>query len=55
MKELDIRKLHRIAGVVIAPLLILQALSGIFLSVDWLLGFHQRIGETINGPAGFRG
>jgi len=47
MKELHIRKLHRIVGVVIAPLLILQALSGIFLSVDWLLGFHQRIGETI--------
>lgn len=47
MKEPDIRKLHRIVGVVIAPLLILQALSGIFLSVDWLLGFHRRIGETI--------
>lgn len=47
MKELVLRKLHRIVGVVIAPLLILQALSGIFLSVDWLLGFHRRIGETI--------
>lgn len=47
MKEPDLRKLHRIVGVVIAPLLILQALSGIFLSVDWLLGFHQRIGEMI--------
>jgi len=53
MKEPDIRKLHRIVGIVIAPLLILQALSGIFLSVDWLLGFHRRIGETIteNIPA----
>jgi hypothetical protein len=47
MEELDIRKLHRIVGIVIAPLLILQALSGIFLSVAWLLGFHRRIGETI--------
>jgi len=47
MKEPDLRKLHRTVGVVIAPLLILQAFSGIFLSIDWLLGFHRRIGETI--------
>jgi len=47
MKELDLRKLHRIIGVVIAPLLILQVLSGIFLSVDWLMGIHRRAGEAI--------
>lgn len=47
MKELDLRKLHRRVGVVIAPLLILQALSGVFLSVDWLLGIHRRAGEAI--------
>lgn len=47
MKEPDLRKLHRLVGVVIAPLLILQALSGIFLSVDWLLGIHRRAGEAI--------
>ena len=47
MKEMDLRKLHRIAGIVIAPLLILQAFSGILLSVDWLLGIHQRVGEAI--------
>jgi len=47
MKELDIRKLHRTVGVVIAPLLILQAFSGISLSIDWLLGIHVRAGEAI--------
>ena len=47
MKEPDLRKLHRTVGVVIAPLLILQALSGTFLSIDWLLGIHKRAGEAI--------
>ena len=47
MKEPDLRKLHRIAGVVVAPLLILQVLSGIFISVDWLMGIHRRAGEAI--------
>ncbi|GEM_PF-1209296 len=47
MKELDLRKWHRNVGIVLAPLLVLQAISGIFLSVDWLLGYHQRVGETI--------
>jgi len=47
MKELDLREQHRIVGVVIAPLLILQVLSGIFLCVDWLLGIHRRAGEVI--------
>lgn len=47
MKESDLRKWHRNAGVVLAPLIVLQAISGIFLSVDWLLGYHQRAGEVI--------
>ena len=47
MKEPDLRKLHRIAGVAVAPLLILQVLSGIFISVDWLMGIHRRAGEAI--------
>ena len=56
MKEPDIRKWHRRAAIVIAPLLVIQAVSGIFLGVDWLLGIHQRIGETIekNIPAFLR-
>ena len=47
MKEPDLRKLHRIAGVAVAPLLMLQVLSGIFISVDWLMGLHRRAGEAI--------
>lgn len=47
MKEPDLRKWHRKIGIILAPLLILQATSGIFLSVDWLLGYHQRVGESI--------
>ena len=47
MKEPDLRKLHRIAGVAAAPLLTLQVLSGIFISVDWLMGIHSRAGEAI--------
>jgi len=47
MKELDLRKWHRNVGIVLAPLLILQAVSGVFLSLDWMLGYHQRVGEAI--------
>jgi uncharacterized iron-regulated membrane protein len=47
MKEPVIRKWHRRVAIVIVPLLIIQAVSGIFLGVDWLLGIHQRVGETI--------
>lgn len=47
MEELDLRKLHRNVGIALAPLIILQGISGIFLSVDWLLGYHRRVGEII--------
>ena len=39
--------MHRIGGVAVAPLLILQVLSGIFISFDWLMGIHSRTGEVI--------
>lgn len=52
MKELFIRKWHRRLGMVVAPLLALQAISGMILSIDWLLGIHQRIGEFLpNGTS----
>ena len=47
MREPQLRKLHRLAGIVLAPLLVLQALSGVLLSVDWLLGIHRRFGESV--------
>ena len=47
MKELDLRKWHRNVGIVLAPLLVLQAISGVFLGAEWLLGYHQRVGDVI--------
>lgn len=47
MKERDLIKWHRNVGIVLAPLLVLQAISGVFLSADWLLGYHQHVGEAI--------
>ena len=47
MKELDLRKWHRNVGIVLAPLLVLQAISGVFLGAEWLLGYHRRVGEVI--------
>ena len=40
-------KWHRNVGIVLAPLLVLQGISGVFLSAEWLLGYHQRVGEVI--------
>jgi uncharacterized iron-regulated membrane protein len=45
-KETDLRKWHRLMGIWAGPLMILQAASGIFLSVDWLMGIHHRIGDA---------
>jgi len=47
MKERDLIKWHRNVGIVLAPLLVLQGISGVFLSADWLLGYHQRVSEVI--------
>jgi hypothetical protein len=47
MVEYKWRKWHRRIGIVIAPLLVLQSISGLFLSLDWLLGIHHRGGEAI--------
>ncbi len=49
MKERDLIKWHRNVGIVLAPLLVLQAISGVFLSAEWLLGYHQRVCEAIRG------
>jgi hypothetical protein len=47
MNEMNLRRWHRLTEAVAAPLIILQAVSGVFLSVDWLLGIHNRFGEAI--------
>ena len=47
MKEADLRKWHRVTAIWTGPLIILQAVSGIILSIDWLLEIHRRFGETL--------
>ena len=47
MNEMNVRKWHRLTAIVTAPLLILQAVSGVFLSVDWLMGIHSRFSEAL--------
>ncbi len=48
MDEPTLRKWHRRVGVGIGALVLLQAVSGLFLSVEWLLGFHARVGALID-------
>jgi len=47
MKEPVLRKWHRIIAVVLAPLILLQAVSGLFLSIEWLYGFHSAAGQLL--------
>lgn len=47
MKEPTLRKWHRYAGGVLAPLVLLQALSGLFLSYEWLTGLHTAAGQLL--------
>lgn len=44
MKEIGINKLHRYAGIAIAPFLVIQALSGLFLDFGLF-----RAGSTVTG------
>lgn len=47
MKEPALRKWHRKFGVCIAPLVLIQALSGLFLSFEWLSGLHTMAGRLL--------
>jgi uncharacterized iron-regulated membrane protein len=47
MNEPTLRKWHRYAGVAIAPLVLLQAVSGLFLSFEWLTGLHTAAGQLL--------
>ena len=52
MKELTLRKWHRYVGASIAPLVFIQALSGLFLSFEWLAGLHTAAGRLLpDAPA----
>jgi len=47
MKEPTLRKWHRNIGAFIAPLVLIQALSGLFLSFEWLSGLHTMAGRLL--------
>ena len=47
MNEPTIRKWHRYIAVGIAPLVLLQVLSGLFLSFEWLYGLHTAAGQLL--------
>ena len=47
MKEPTLRKWHRNIGACIAPLVLIQALSGLFLSFEWLAGLHIMAGRLL--------
>ena len=51
IQEPTLRKWHRYAGVALAPLILLQALSGLFLSIEWLAGLHTAAGELLPGAS----
>ena len=47
MNEPTLRKWHRYAGVTLAPLILLQTGSGLFLSYEWLTGLHTSAGQLL--------
>jgi len=47
MKEPTLRRWHRYAGGMLAPLVLLQAVSGLFLSYEWLTGLHTTAGQLL--------
>lgn len=53
VKEPTLRKWHRYGGSVLAPLIFLQALSGLFLSFEWMTGLHTAAGELLPGASPF--
>ncbi|MDP1989769.1 MAG: hypothetical protein Q8K00_02005 [Syntrophales bacterium] len=48
MNEPLLRKYHRYVGITLAPLILLQTLSGLFLSIEWLIGLHSEIGRLMS-------
>ena len=47
MKEPVLRKWHRHIAVLLAPLVLLQAISGLLLSIERLYGFYSATGRLL--------
>jgi uncharacterized iron-regulated membrane protein len=50
--EVKIRRWHRIVGVIIAPLLFIQAVSGLVIAFEVLLGIHSDVAKLIRQETG---
>lgn len=53
MKEITLRKWHHQVAVYVAPLILFQTLSGLFLSFEWLAGFHSAVGQLLPDASGW--
>ena len=47
MQEPTLRQWHRYVGIIVGAFIMLQAASGLFLSIEWMLGFHHKVGAII--------
>jgi uncharacterized iron-regulated membrane protein len=50
--EVKIRRWHRVVGVIIAPLLFAQAISGLVIAFEVLLGIHGDVAKLIGQETG---
>jgi PAS domain S-box-containing protein len=49
MQETTVRKWHRYVGVVVAPMIVLQAMSGLLLTIEALSGIQKSLHSVISG------
>ena len=47
INELKIRKWHRTIGIILAPLILLQAFSGMVIAFELLLGIHEDVSDLL--------
>ena len=50
--EVKIRRWHRVVGVIIAPLLFAQAMSGLVIAFEVLVGIHSDVAKLIRQETG---
>ena len=50
--ELKVRKWHRIFGIVLAPLIFIQALSGLVIAFENILALHKDVTEALEKFSG---
>ncbi len=48
IKESTLRKWHRLIGITLAPLIFLQALSGLVIAFEILIGIHKNVADLLH-------